>query len=196
MTVDILGNFSIIWAALTLEAKPGKSMTDALSARLANQKYLDASAAISDDGCYRYWLSRRLTPGERTVLFVGLNPSTADATQDDPTIRRCVGYARDWGFDWLLMGNIYAWRSTDPKKLKLVDEPVGPGNQDALKWMAQQAELVIAAWGKQRLTCYGYTLSKWVLSLPICRALGFNQDGTPVHPLYQPKNAPRLEIPV
>ena len=73
-----------------------------------------AFADISPDGLYRYSLSRRLTAGNRTVLFVGLNPSTADATADDPTIRRCAGFARSWSFDWLLMGNLYALRSTDP----------------------------------------------------------------------------------
>lgn len=79
--------------------------------------YLESSADVSACGRYRYWLSRRLSMGERTILFVGLNPSTADAALDDPTIRRCVGFARAWGFDWLFMGNVNAFRSTDPKGL-------------------------------------------------------------------------------
>ena len=78
-----------------------------------SQWYLDASADISDDGMYRYWLSRRLSMGERTVLFVGLNPSTADATKDDPTIRRCVGFARAWGFD----GSVSVWLSAAGSRL-------------------------------------------------------------------------------
>ena len=76
--------------------------------------YLEAFAEISRDGVYRYRLTRRLSPGNRTVLFVGLNPSTADATHDDQTIKRCVGYARAWGYDVLLMGNLHAYRATDP----------------------------------------------------------------------------------
>jgi hypothetical protein len=148
------------------------------------RKYLDSSALISDDGAYRYWLSRRLTAGWRTVLFIGLNPSTADATKDDPTIRRCVGYARLWGFDWLLMGNIYGYRSTDPKALRTQEDPVGPDNQEALKWMAQKAELVIAAWGANPLNCYANTLAGWILSMPHCRVLGQNKNGSPKHPLY------------
>lgn len=146
--------------------------------------YLDKGAELSEDGRYRYWLSRRLSMGERTVLFVGLNPSTADASQDDPTIRRCVGFARQWGFDWLFMGNVCAYRSTDPKALMRVDDPVGPNNQEALKWMAHRADLIVAAWGKNRLNCYAHTLAGWILSLPQTRTLGVNGDGTPKHPLY------------
>jgi hypothetical protein len=149
-----------------------------------SEPYLETGANISDDGDYRYWLSRRLSMGERTVLFVGLNPSTADASQDDPTIRRCVGFARQWGFDWLYMGNVCAYRATNPKALLTVDDPVGPENQDALKWMAQRADLIVAAWGRNRLNCYASTLAGWILSLPQTRCLGRNADGTPKHPLY------------
>lgn len=147
--------------------------------------WLSADADISDDGLYRYWLSRRLSMGERAVLFVGLNPSTADARQDDPTIRRCVGFARAWGFDWLYMGNLNAWRSTDPKGLPSDPlEAVGPRNQEALVWMAQRAELVVAAWGTTRLNDYAQTLGRRVLAWPQTRCLGRNADGTPKHPLY------------
>jgi hypothetical protein len=149
--------------------------------------YLESSASISECGRYRYWLSRRFSMGERAVLFVGLNPSTADATQDDPTIRRCVGFARSWGFDWLYMGNLNAWRSTDPKKLPT--EPiiaVGPANQEALTWMAQKAELVVAAWGGNALNSYAAQLARRILSMPHAMTLGVNGDGTPKHPLYLP----------
>lgn len=156
--------------------------------------YLASEALISDDGRYRYWLTRRLSMGERAILFVGLNPSTADASQDDPTIRRCVGYARREGFDWLYMGNIYAYRSTDPKALRALDdlEAVGPDNQEHLKWMTDKADLVVAAWGANPLCCYANTLAGWILSLPHCRVLGQNRDGTPKHPLYLRADAPFL----
>src|SRR5262245_2535132 len=113
--------------------------------------YLYASADISSDGVYRYSLSRRLSHGDRAVLFVGLNPSTADGATDDPTIRRCVGFARSWGFDWLLMGNLYALRSTDPKGLMRVEDPIGPKNQGKLRNLTRRTELVVAAWGARRL---------------------------------------------
>lgn len=161
---------------------------------IPKQKYLAMEADISADGLYRYWLSRRLSMGERTVLFVGLNPSTADAALDDPTIRRCVGFAKAWGFDWLLMGNVCAYRATNPKALFSVDDPVGPDNQEALKWMAHKAELIVAAWGGHRLTCYAQTLAGWILSLEHTRCLGQNGDGTPKHPLYLPKTSPLLNL--
>lgn len=146
--------------------------------------YLHRAAAISADGLYRYRLSRRLSRGDRTVLFVGLNPSTADASLDDPTIRRCVGFARSWAFDRLLMGNVYAFRSTSPKVLSTVDDPVGPLNRDALQQMAQSAEVIVAAWGKNRLDDRARELADWVLSLHQTRCLGTNKDGSPKHPLY------------
>lgn len=160
-------------------------------------KYLDASADISDDGLYRYALYRRLSMGERVVLFVGLNPSTADAATDDPTIRRCVGFARSWGFDWLYMGNLNAWRATDPKQLPKASElaAVGPRNQEALKWMAQRAEIVVACWGQHKLNQYARTLSRIVLALPHARCLGCNADGSPKHPLYLPSSSV-LQVPV
>ena len=77
-----------------------------------------SSATLSVCRKYRYEIWRRWRGGDGTAVFIGLNPSTADATQDDPTIRRCVGFARQWGFDWLFMGNLYAYRSTDPKPLR------------------------------------------------------------------------------
>ena len=147
--------------------------------------YLAMGADLSEDGVYCYWLSRRLAMGERTVLFVGLNPSTADARQDDPTIRRCVGFARRWGFDWLYMGNLNAFRSTDPKKLPVDGlEAVGPRNQEALTWMCQRAEVVVAAWGANTLNDYARTLGQRILAFPQTRCLGSNTDGTPKHPLY------------
>lgn len=156
-------------------------------------KYLDMGADVSDDGLYRYWLSRRLSMGERTVLFVGVNPSTADATQDDPTIRREVAFARAWGFDWYLKGNIYAYRATKTKDLRAAAQQspeiiYGPRNQDELKWMVGKADLIVAAWGAEPLDCYGSTLAGWILSLLHTRCLGRNQDGSPKHPLYLPKN--------
>lgn len=148
-------------------------------------KYLESSAEISSDGLYRYWLSRRISMGERTVLFVGLNPSTADALQDDPTIRRCVGFAQSWGFDWLFMGNLYAYRSTDPKPLKdLVTCPIGPKNEETLRWLTGRADRVIAAWGAEPLNPDAKILAAHILSLPRTRCLGVNKDGSPKHPLY------------
>ena len=151
--------------------------------RMNRSPYLETDAHVSSDGLYRYWLSRRLSAGERVILFVGLNPSTADALQDDHTIRRCAGFARRWGFDWLHMGNLHAWRSTDPKGLPsdaLV--AVGSENHDHLKRLAESAEVIVAAWGRHKLNPSASSLARWVLRQPHTRCLGINADGSPKHP--------------
>src|SRR5688500_18610760 len=157
-------------------------------------KYLDAWADISDCGLFRYTLGRQLSDGHRRVLFVGLNPSTADARQDDPTIRRCVGFARDWGFSYLYMGNVYAYRSTDPKALATVEDPIGPKNFHTLKLFIDQAELVVAAWGKTALTNEASVIAQYILDLPKTKCLGKNSDGTPKHPLYLRASTPLMAV--
>ena len=156
-------------------------------------KYLDTWAELSECGLYRYSLGRQLSDGQRRVLFVGLNPSTADAHQDDPTIRRCVGFARDWGFSFLYMGNVYAYRATNPKVLPTIGDPVGPHNLKALKWMIEACELVVAAWGANPLTGRAHVIADYILSLEKTRCLGVNADKTPRHPLYLAANTPLSE---
>lgn len=153
--------------------------------------YLESAADVSEDGLYRYWLSRQLSVGERTVLFVGLNPSTADALQDDPTIRRCAGFARAWGYNRLFMGNLNAWRATDPKQLPT--DPlaaVGPLNQEALKWMMHRSDLVVAAWGGHTLNSYARTLAAAIRRFPKTMCLGSTKNGSPKHPLYLAATTP------
>jgi hypothetical protein len=128
------------------------------------------------------------------VQFIGLNPSTADETQDDPTVRRCIQYAKDWGFGALCMTNAFAWRDTDPEKMKAVPYPIGEMVQDDeigafwqqndiwLNQISAQAGLVIAAWGKN-----GRHLGRDAeikAFIPDLHCLGVNADGTPKHPLY------------
>jgi len=151
--------------------------------------YLQMDASLSDDGVYRYWLSRRLSMGERAVVFVGLNPSTADATQDDQTIRREVDYARRWGFDLYWKGNLYAYRSTDPAHLRPLDDltAVGPLNQESLRWLAQKAEIIVCAWGGEPLKPSAQRLAQQLQLQPNARYLQLNADGTPSHPLYLKK---------
>lgn len=143
-----------------------------------------SSAEFSPCGLYRYTLTRQWGHGE-FVMFVGLNPSTADAMIDDPTIRRCIGFAKTWGFAGLLMGNIFAWRATDPRKMLSAADPVGPGNDTFLRLMASQAALIVAAWG-----AHGGHLGRDVAvraMLPRLHFLRLTKDGHPGHPLYLPK---------
>lgn len=116
------------------------------------------------------------------LMVIGLNPSTADETQDDPTIRRCINFAKAWGFGALCMTNIFAWRDTDPEKMKSTAEPIGAENDRHLIECASGAGMILAAWGK-----HGSHLARasYVLQiLPPVHALAINKDGSPKHPLY------------
>ncbi len=140
-----------------------------------------SSAVFSPCRSYRYELWRRWSEGPY-CMFVGLNPSTADETLDDPTIRRCIRYAKDWGYSALCMTNIFAWRDTDPAKMKQQADPVGPENDATLGRNAAKAGIVIAAWGT-----HGSHLNrqKRVMEiLPTLHALKVTKDGFPGHPLY------------
>ena len=108
------------------------------------------NAVISPCGAYRYRLTRAaesLSPGKSTALFVMLNPSTADAQLDDPTIRRCRGFAKLWDCNGLAVANLYALRSTDPAALWSHPDPVGPDNDDYLWNFARECGDVVCAWG-------------------------------------------------
>lgn len=143
------------------------------------------SATFSECGQYRYSLTRDIGAlgAEGTVTFVGLNPSTADATTDDPTIRRCIRFARDWGYDRLKMMNLYAYRATDPKRMLVAADPVGPENDHHLSVAFGGSDLIVAAWGVNaggaRLVDFYDTFSGWQF-----HCLGTTKHGDPRHPLY------------
>lgn len=156
---------------------------------------VEASAVISDDGTYRYELHRWWNkPGGRPLTFVMLNPSTADATIDDPTIRRCIGFARREGYDGLAVVNLYAYRATDPKALPALHAPaVGPENDRTLNVFLnrtiQTGDEIIAAWGTNATT----RRVNEVLALAAgvnWKCLGLTKNGHPKHPLYIPSDQP------
>lgn len=144
------------------------------------------AARISDCGLYRYGLVRRWSD-EPALRFVMLNPSTADAKLDDPTIRRCIGFAKREGYGALIVLNLYAYRATDPKALLSCGDPVGPGNDNMLRAHLRSSvgvgRPVIAAWGANaKADRVGQVLD-------LCpgvdwRCLGTTKDGHPRHPLY------------
>lgn len=121
----------------------------------------------------------------RVCAFLLLNPSTATETEDDPTIRRCIGFARRWGFAELVIINVYALRSTDPAGLWKVDDPVGPGNDAAIAEVAARAERIVCGWGKHARTERIERVAE-LLAGRDTYALAVNQDGSPKHPLYIP----------
>lgn len=105
-----------------------------------------AGAEVSACGLYRYRLWRAWAPGPR-MLWVMLNPSTADGTVDDPTIRKCVGFAKRNEFPGIEVVNLFAWRATDPRELRVAEEPVGPDNDAAILTCVDAAAVVVFAWG-------------------------------------------------
>lgn len=147
-----------------------------------------SGAVLSDCGAYRYSLTRRWGSGNDLALWVMLNPSTADATQDDPTIRRCVSFSKEWKCDGLVVVNLFALRATDPKALYAHEQPVGPENDWYLgDWMRDEDVVVaVAGWGAHgSLNDRGHAV--WLLSCEARRqlyCLGTTKDGQPRHPLY------------
>ncbi|MHC2492094.1 hypothetical protein ACVII0_005948 [Sinorhizobium meliloti] len=143
-----------------------------------------SSATISRCGAYRYRLERQWDSEKAKVAFLMLNPSIADACQDDPTIRRCVGFARAWGHGGLIVGNLFALRSTDPKVLYDHPDPIGPDNDKHLLSIAQSARKIICAWGTHgTLHDRGREVAER-LAFFNPAALKLTADGHPVHPLY------------
>lgn len=153
-----------------------------------------SGALFSPCRLYRYRLWRQVEPKfSRRLVVCGLNPSTADETQDDPTIRRCIDFARQWGFSDFTMMNAFAFRSTDPTGL-LITDPVGPDNDRHLAEVAALADRFIFAWGKHDklkaiLPARGRRVAAIVRQHTAGEVgtFGFNGDGSPKHPLYLPK---------
>lgn len=152
-----------------------------------------ASATFSPCKRYRYTLTRRWGP-KPALTFVMLNPSTADAEQLDPTVNRCLGYARREGAGGLLVLNIMAYRATDPRKLQQADDPVGPRNHETLRGQLAAAQKVVAAWGAHSATKFDGAVE----SIRIVREVAAGRlyclkrttSGAPGHPLYLRKDAP------
>lgn len=154
-----------------------------------------STAIFSPCRTYRYSLARVWDDSAPVCGFVLLNPSTADEVSNDPTIARCIGFARRWGFGSLLACNIFALRSTDPKGLRQVDDPVGPGNDRAIRRLARSADLVVAAWGGHgRYLGRGERVRAMLPDDAVC--LGVNADGSPKHPLYLRGDSARVALPI
>jgi hypothetical protein len=142
-------------------------------------------AVIDESGDYRYALWRVWDPARPLLAFVMLNPSTADHRQNDPTIRRCIGFARGWGeAGGILVVNLFAYRSTDPKALRRAADPVGPENDAHLLLAADRCCRIVAAWGNggEHLQRERAVL-QLLASRPIF-CLGTTSLGKPRHPLY------------
>jgi len=144
-----------------------------------------AGAAFNVTRTHRYHLWRRWDAAKPSVLFVMLNPSTADEATLDPTIRRCLAYAEDWGYGCLHVANLFALRSTYPEALYRHVDPVGDGNDEWLMRLHREAALTVAAWGVHGAhQGRGRLVLDALQSVKPVMCLGVTKDGHPKHPLY------------
>lgn len=155
------------------------------------------AAVFSSCRKYRYVLSRRVaqrTSRRLVAAFVGLNPSTADAFRDDPTIRRCYGFAFDWGCSDFWMLNLFGYRATAPAAMKNQADPDGSHNSLYVRTYTETADIVVCCWGAN--------VDNWLSTADLLlrarnvrgelRCLGRSSSGQPRHPLMLPR-ATQLE---
>lgn len=147
------------------------------------------TTVISEDQVFRYSLTRELDGIGGACLFIMLNPSTADAELDDPTIRRCMGFASRWGYKDLWVANLWAYRTPDPHQLSRRGA-AGPENDGYISEMARCADLVVCAWGTYGALARRGEYIKELLEVHHVRPhhLGLTKHGFPKHPLYLKAN--------
>jgi hypothetical protein len=153
---------------------------------------IKSSAQLSPCRTYRYALWRTWDEEKPYALFICLNPSTADETHDDPTLLRCIEFAKSWGYGGICMGNLFAFRATLPKDLKKSPNPIGDDNDYWLGKLSKDAGVVIAGWGN-----HGVFLNRSaevVKHLKDIYCLKVNESGQPSHPLYLKKGLEPLRF--
>lgn len=146
--------------------------------------FQEAGAVFSDDRRYRYLLWRRWSENKPLILFIGLNPSTADETIDDPTIRRCRGFAKSWSAGGFMIANLFAFRATLPMDLFVEKAPIGPKNDLWIRAASDIAARTIACWGN-----HGTHQGRSAVVMPLLLTpehLKITKAGQPSHPLYLP----------
>ena len=149
------------------------------------RKGLREKTVMSRCGKYRYCLWRRWSASnDRYVVFVGLNPSTANAKKDDPTIRRCIAFAKKWRCGALCMVNLFAARTPKPAELRKAAKPIGSLNDTFLRALMSRASRVVACWGN-----HGNFLNRDLHVRRMIRngrCFGLTKAKAPRHPLYVP----------
>jgi hypothetical protein len=145
-------------------------------------QYTSQNARFSKCKSYRYSLVRSWSEGSGKAVFIGLNPSTADQRKDDPTIKRCVGFARAWGCGSMEIVNLFAFCATKPEDLKRYAKPIGRNNDRWIAMAISEATLSIACWGNHGE--FMQRSDKIRDGYPELLCIGINASGAPKHPLY------------
>lgn len=159
---------------------------------------IDRLAVVSECGRYRYSLIRRWRPEGPVAVFCLCNPSTADALQDDATVRKCRGFAKLWGCAALQIVNPVAWRARQPKVLRAVEDTVGPENRVWVRAAATNVAILggpfVVGWGaalpRELRPAAWAIVRKQVTDLVAPQCLGFTAEGQPRHPLMLPYSTP------
>jgi hypothetical protein len=155
-------------------------------------KYLENDAVISECGKYRYLLRRVWDQKKPRALLIMLNPSTADARQDDPTIRSCVRLVSELGYGSIEVVNCFAWRATKPTDLPDMARAIGPDNEAVTIGAIGRCDIVICAWGANSMAIergrHVRALTQW--KRPAAYCFGKTKDGAPKHPLYIKSGTP------
>ena len=157
---------------------------------------MNGGAIFSPCNRYRYRLHRKWGTESGAVNFVMLNPSTAGGHLDDPTIRRCIRFAKDWGFDELIVTNLFAYRTTYPQELKKAEDPWGDQNLSHVLAAALESKQTVIAWGAHGgfLGADQKVLNRLKSPRINIVHLGLTKQRHPKHPLYLPANTPRIEF--
>lgn len=156
---------------------------------------IERDAELSVCGRYRYSLRRTWRQQHGYLLWIMLNPSTADALKDDATIRKCMGFARRWGYGSIAVANLYAYRATHPVELETAADPVGPDNDEWIRRLARDATGICAGWGGSGPARLKERVMRVVELLPPVEVacIGRTRGGHPRHP-SRPGYATPLEV--
>ena len=149
---------------------------------MKRRRFSKSGAVFSDCRKYRYALWRMWDENKPLVMIIGLNPSTADETGNDPTITRCISFARSWRYGAVCVTNLFGFRATAPSELKAYHDPIGKENDAWVQEMAKEAAITVAAWGN-----HGKFLNRsieFLSSLDQLHFIQMNKSGEPAHPLY------------
>ena len=161
------------------------------------QGFRAAGASFSKCRTYRYALWREWANHGPQLVVIGLNPSTADETMDDPTIRRCIGFAKREGCGRLVMLNLFGLRATDPREMLAHPDPVGPDNDGMLRMFsyASGVRAFVAAWGANQHRAHLERGRTVAAMFPGIKCFGTTKAGHPKHPLYLRADTPLVAYP-
>ena len=146
---------------------------------------MEKGAILDNTKKYRYELWRKWDLDKPGITFIMLNPSTADHTEDDSTIKKCIKFSKRWGYGQISVVNLFAYRATKPEELKGVTDPVGRENNQHLQNVIDNSQVIVAAWGVEgKLHGRNIEVDGMLRSKENVYCLGTTKEGHPMHPLY------------